>query len=386
VTANGIPRLGESGRTLEEGDTIVQEEIESEPAVEVRGLGKRFGEHWAVRDVDVGVRRGEFFSIIGPSGCGKTTTLRLLAGLEEPTTGEIWVGGKNVTRVPAYRRPVNTVFQHYALFPHLSVYENIAFGLRERRMKRADIDERVRNTMQLVQLSERPHARPKELSGGQQQRVALARALTLEPEVLLFDEPLGALDLKLRREMQSALREVQQRIGRAFIYVTHDQEEAFSMSDRVTVMEHGRVSQVGPPRELYERPGSLYVARFVGSSNTFTGAVRVLDPDGRHAIDLDGVGPVRCSGVAGLRRDDRVIVIARPEAATEQVRDDGLRVSGVVRDIAFLGPQTNYAIEVAGARTLQVQAPGGGLQSAPNLGDTVEIHWSSANLWAVRET
>ncbi|MGH2903652.1 MAG: ABC transporter ATP-binding protein [Solirubrobacteraceae bacterium] len=351
-------------------------------AVSVHALGKRFGEQWAVRDVDLTIAKEDFFSIIGPSGCGKTTTLRLLAGLERPTTGEIWVGGKDVTAVPAYRRPVNTVFQHYALFPHLSVFENIAFGLRERKTNKAEVNKLVRSAMELVQLAERASARPKELSGGQQQRVALARALVLEPEVLVFDEPLGALDLKLRREMQAALREVQQRIGRAFIYVTHDQEEAFSMSDRVAVMDHGHVVQIAPPREVYDRPQSLYVARFVGASNALEATVRGLGADG-YVVDVKGIGTVPCHGVAGLESGERITVIARPEAAAVATGAEELCVSGVVRDVAFVGPQTNYLFEVRDVGTVHVQASAAGLPGEPQVGDEIRIGWPLSRLWAV---
>lgn len=353
-------------------------------AVEMREVTKRFGDQWAVRNVDLSIREGEFFSVIGPSGCGKTTTLRLMSGLERPTSGTILIGGREVTRLPAYRRPINTVFQNYALFPHLSVYENIAFGLRERKTKKAEMERRVHAVMSLVQLSERADARPKELSGGQQQRVALARSLVLEPEVLLFDEPLGALDLKLRREMQIALREVHEKTGRAFVYVTHDQEEAFSMSDRVAVMDHGRVAQVASPREVYECPQSLYVAQFVGASNALEAKVTKTIGENAYTLDVLGIGTVTCNGVSGLAQGADVIVIARPETAIAAVPGNALVVHGRIAHTAFVGPYTNYFVFVSeGIALVQIQTTGAGLPGAPEPGTEVAVGWPSDRLWVV---
>jgi spermidine/putrescine transport system ATP-binding protein len=245
----------------------------SDAAVDIAGVEKRFGDLVAVRSLDLQIERGEFFSIIGPSGCGKTTTLRMIAGFEDPTAGRISVGGRDMTGVRPYRRPVNTVFQSYALFPHLDVFENIAFGLREAKVGKAEVRARVGEAVSLVQLEGREHSRPRQLSGGQQQRVALARALVNRPEVLLLDEPLGALDLKLRTDMQSQLKDLQRSVGVTFCYVTHDQGEAFSMSDRVAVMNHGLLEQVGTPEDIYHRPASAFVADFVGTANRFAGRV-----------------------------------------------------------------------------------------------------------------
>jgi spermidine/putrescine transport system ATP-binding protein len=241
MSAPGTP---ETTRPVSDGAT---------PAVRLIGLERRFGEVVAVDGVDLDIADGEFFSLIGPSGCGKTTTLRMISGHEHPTGGEIEVKGSPMRAVPAHRRPVTTVFQHYALFPHLDVFENVAFGLRERRTPNDEVRRRVSSILELVRLEGRDRAKPRQLSGGQQQRVALARSLVLDPEVLLLDEPLGALDLKLRKELQLFLKQVQHEVGITFVYVTHDQEEAFSMSDRVAVMLQGRIEQVGRPQEVYQR-------------------------------------------------------------------------------------------------------------------------------------
>jgi spermidine/putrescine transport system ATP-binding protein len=324
------------------------------------GLSREFGDARAVDNVDLAVHDGEFFSLIGPSGCGKTTTLRMIAGLEEPTSGRILLGGHDITGVPAYRRPVNTVFQQYALFPHLDVFENVAFGLRERRDKRDSIERDVRDMLELVGLSEREHAKPRELSGGQQQRVALGRALVMRPEVLLLDEPLGALDLKLRRQMQLALKQIQHRVGIAFLFVTHDQEEAFAMSDRVGVMNGGVIEQVGPPREIYRRPATLFVAKFVGASNCLDATVRRARGAGRYTVALKITGRVfDVSGVPGLAERDAAVVVVRPETiVTGPAAGEGVELSGRLLDIAFLGSQVVTKIDVPGAGELTAAAPG----------------------------
>jgi len=247
-----------------------------QPVIEFRNVTKRFGDVVAVAESNLAVESGEFLSILGPSGCGKTTALRMMAGFEQPSEGEVFIAGENVTGVPAYRRPVNMVFQHYALFPHLSVGDNVSFGLRQRRPKpsKAEIDRAVADALAMVRLPGYETRRSYELSGGQQQRVALARALINRPQVLLLDEPLAALDRKLRGEMQIELQNLQRDVGITFLLVTHDQEEALSMSDRVCVMREGRIVQTGSPRTLYDRPVNRYVADFVGKSNFFAGPSR----------------------------------------------------------------------------------------------------------------
>jgi ABC-type Fe3+/spermidine/putrescine transport system ATPase subunit len=237
------------------------------PAVELQRVTKRFGDHVAVDGVDLEVRDGEFLSLLGPSGCGKTTTLRLIAGFERPDTGAIRIGGRDVAALPPYKRPVNTVFQSYALFPHLSVRDNVAYGLKQSGIPRGERVTRAREMLEVVHLGGVEGRKPRQLSGGQQQRVALARALVLNPKVLLLDEPLGALDLKVRRELQIELKRIQESVGITFVYVTHDQEEALAMSDRVAVMNHGRIEQLAAPQDIYDRPATEFVAGFIGDTN-----------------------------------------------------------------------------------------------------------------------
>jgi len=275
-------------------------------AVALQGVSKAFGEVYAVRDLDLAIRDGEFFSLLGPSGCGKTTTLRMIAGFEFPTRGSLQIHGVELALQPPNERPVNTVFQSYALFPHMTVEENVGFGLRMKKVGGTEIAERVKKALDMVQLSHRATASPKQLSGGQQQRVALARALVNEPEVLLLDEPLGALDLKLRQAMQTELKDLQTRVGITFIYVTHDQGEALTMSDRIGVMHEGRLLQVGTPQEIYERPTSRFVAGFIGEINLLFATV--VD----HAsVRLAGGRLV--AAATGVAAGSEVTVALRPE-------------------------------------------------------------------------
>ncbi|MGZ4447014.1 MAG: ABC transporter ATP-binding protein, partial [Nocardioides sp.] len=253
----------------------------------LRGVEKSFGSFHAVRDLDLDVPRGSFFALLGPSGCGKTTTLRMVAGLETPTSGTITLAGEDITQAKPYRRPVNTVFQSYALFPHLDIFENVAFGLRRRRA--GEVKRKVEEMLDLVELGSQARKKPAQLSGGQQQRVALARALINEPEVLLLDEPLGALDLKLRRSMQIELKRIQLDVGLTFIHVTHDQEEAMTMADTVAVMNKGVIEQMGAPAELYEDPRSTFVANFLGQSNLVEGRVTGRSGD-VVSVDMHGIG------------------------------------------------------------------------------------------------
>src|SRR5215210_3068706 len=275
-------------------------------AVRLSGVTKRFGEFAAVDDVSLDIYEGEFFSLLGPSGCGKTTTLRMIAGFEEPTAGEISVAGQQVQGVPPYKRPVNTVFQSYAIFPHLNVFDNVAFGLKRAGVKGDELRRRVAEACEMVQLSGFEKRKPTALSGGQQQRVALARALVNRPKVLLLDEPLGALDLKLRKEMQLELKSLQHEVGITFVYVTHDQEEALTMSDRIAVMNEGKVQQVADPTTLYELPRSSFVANFIGQTNVFSGTVESVDA-GR--VTLRTHGGTRVEAVT--REEDGVEVGAQ---------------------------------------------------------------------------
>ncbi|MGC9525669.1 MAG: ABC transporter ATP-binding protein [Limnospira sp.] len=321
-------------------------------AVELVNICKSFRggknrEVMAVNSVNLQVREGEFFSLLGPSGCGKTTTLRMVAGFELPTGGEIYIHGQPMRDRPPFHRPVNTVFQHYALFPHLTVRENVAFGLEMENLPSSQVRDRVAKVLDLVQLTEMGDRRPRQLSGGQQQRVALARALVKEPEVLLFDEPLGALDLKLRKQMQLELKQMQQRVGITFIYVTHDQEEAMTMSDRIAVMNGGEVLQVGTPVEIYEYPKTRFVADFIGESNFLTG--RVVDTDEEGAIVLvDEYLPVRVATPENLSVGQVVTLTIRPEKITlypgNYANIEGW--PGTVEERIYIGTDTRYQVKL----------------------------------------
>jgi spermidine/putrescine transport system ATP-binding protein len=351
----------------------------TQPAVRLRGISKRFGDHVAVQPLDLEIPEGGFYSIIGPSGCGKTTTLRMVAGLEAPDAGTIEVAGADVTRTPAYRRPVNTVFQSYALFPHLDVFENIAFGLREEKRPRDEVKRRVGEMVELVRLSGRERSRPKQLSGGQQQRVALARALVKHPAVLLLDEPLGALDLRLRKQLQAELKDVQRRVGITFVYVTHDQEEAFSMSDRVAVMNEGVLEQEGPPEDVYRRPATLFVADFVGLANRLPGTVGGRSADGFEVRLADGTAAA-AAGAEGLAEGDAVSLIVRPENV--RLAENG--IPAVVRSVSYLGPSRSLRVETETLGELAVTVPGNA--GAVADGDRVGLAWSPSDAWLVRAT
>lgn len=325
--------------------------IESLPpaanAIELRRLTVRYKAADALNGIDLAIRQGEFFSLLGPSGCGKTTTLNIIGGLIKPDEGEVWIGGKLVNDIPPYRRPVNTVFQSYALFPHMMVAQNIGFGLRMAGVPSAEIERRTREALALVSLADLGPRRPDQLSGGQQQRVALARALVNRPSVLLLDEPLGALDLKLRKQMQSELTRIQREIGITFIYVTHDQDEAMTMSDRIAVMDRGRIAQVGTPQEIYERPSSLFVADFIGASNVFSGRVTGLVGPWS-LVRLDNGQDVRVPASAAPERGERAWVVVRPDhmslAAIAPASPDVNGIPGAIKKVSFLGTHLQYAI------------------------------------------
>jgi putative spermidine/putrescine transport system ATP-binding protein len=306
-------------------------------AVRLDGVEKRYGDVVAVAGVDLEVRDGEFFSMLGPSGSGKTTTLRMIAGFELPTRGRVVLHGHDVTDVAPFDRDVNTVFQDYALFPHMSVGENVGYGLMVRKVPRPERAERVTEALRMVRLDGYEKRRPSQLSGGQRQRVALARALVNRPRVLLLDEPLGALDLKLREEMQIELKAIQQQVGITFIYVTHDQEEALTMSDRIAVFNAGRIVQLGTPAEIYERPATRFVAGFVGTSNLVSGEVA------RSIMGREGTFTIRPEKIS----------LAEPNAS---VGADETGASGTIRDVVYLGPDTRYIVELdAGTRLVVTQ-------------------------------
>jgi spermidine/putrescine transport system ATP-binding protein len=351
----------------------------SEDAADVRltRLTKRFGSFTAVDDLDLHIPAGSFFALLGPSGCGKTTTLRMIGGLEEPTAGQVLIGGEDVTDRKPYKRPVNTVFQSYALFPHLSIFENVAFGLR--RTRASGIPARVEEMLELVQLGGYGGRRPAELSGGQQQRVALARALINHPKVLLLDEPLGALDLKLRRQMQLELKRIQTDVGITFVHVTHDQEEAMTMADTIAVMHDGVVEQLGSPMELYERPRTAFVANFLGQSNLLDG--RVVDRDGS-ALVVEVAGHRLRVAEGAQRPGEAVSVGVRPEKLAIERRDaDGPAlgganaVDGVVADTSFLGVSIQYVVETAWGQQVAVFAQNASAEQALAPGEQVRLRW-----------
>ncbi|MFL5860526.1 MAG: ABC transporter ATP-binding protein [Solirubrobacteraceae bacterium] len=350
------------------------------PAVRLISLRRAYGDVQAVDGIDVEIGDGEFFSLIGPSGCGKTTTLRMVAGLVEPSAGRIEVHGRDVTSLRPHRRPVNTVFQQYALFPHLNVFENIAFGLRERRVARPELTQRVAEMLELVGLTGRERNRPSQLSGGQQQRVALARSLVLRPEVLLLDEPLGALDLKLRKELQLQLKRIQHEVGITFVYVTHDQEEAFFMSDRVAIMRDGRIEQLGIPPEVYRHPATEFVAEFVGASNRMPATIVRRLNDGAYEADCDGVGTLRATGVPGLETGQSACAIVRPEAISPApVQTGRAGLTATVLDLAYLGHQISCVAETAGGTQLTMSVH---QHHAPvSVGSSYEFSWPLESVW-----
>jgi spermidine/putrescine transport system ATP-binding protein len=362
-----------------------------ETAADVRlvDLRKSFGEVVAVDGVSIEIRAGEFFSLLGPSGCGKTTTLRMIGGFELPTGGQILLRGQDITHEPPERRPVNMVFQSYALFPHLTVFENVAFGLRRRGTEKADVARRVGAALELVRLPDFGKRRPDQLSGGQQQRVALARALVCEPTVLLLDEPLGALDLKLRRQLQVELKRVQLEVGITFIYVTHDQEEALALSDRIAVMDRGRVEQLGTPEDLYDTPRTLFVAGFIGTSNLLAG--RVESVDAGEAVVRLGTGAVCLARAVDARPGDAVDVAIRPESiglvAAEATGDavvTGPSLPGTILQSAYLGVSVSHQVEMSGGLVLTVVVPRS--HQRFGIGDGVQVTWRSADAMVLPRT
>jgi len=345
--------------------------------LELRGLTKDFGTFKAVDDLDLDVPTGSFFALLGPSGCGKTTTLRMVAGLETPTSGTINLGGKDITFEKPYRRPVNTVFQNYALFPHLDIFENVAFG--PRRRKASGVDDEVHRMLELVELTSQTRKRPAQLSGGQQQRVALARALINKPEVLLLDEPLGALDLKLRRQMQIELKRIQTEVETTFIHVTHDQEEAMTMADTIAVMNAGLIEQMGAPDELYENPRTTFVANFLGQSNLIAGRVQSRDGD-MTQVDMQGI-TVSVPRDRTHAESDEGWVGIRPEKvligdAGESLDAPGNTIpGGVITDVSFVGVSTQYLVRMPWGQEIQVFEQNTGRRRLFRYGDKVDLSW-----------
>jgi spermidine/putrescine transport system ATP-binding protein len=362
-----------------------------EASVRLEGVSKRFGDLTAVREMDLDIPRGEFFTMLGPSGCGKTTTLRMIAGFEEPSEGRVLLDGEDVTGLPPFRRATNTVFQTYALFPHLSVERNVAFGLQRKRVSKDETRRRVAEELERVGLAAHANRKPRQLSGGQQQRVALARALVNRPAVLLLDEPLGALDLKLRKQLQVELKRIQQDVGITFVYVTHDQEEALTMSDRIAVMNHGVIEQLGAPEEIYERPSTTFVAGFIGVSNLMPGEV-VSTGTGTAELRLDAGVTVR-AGAAGVSVGERAHAVVRPEklqlhGANGTAPDGRPSVHGQVESSLYLGTATQVIVRLPDDTRMTVLVPNTDEEARrrlPAAGDPARLTWSSDNIHMVRE-
>jgi len=364
------------------------------PSVELQSVTKRFGELLAVDDLSLELAGGEFFTLLGPSGCGKTTTLRMVAGFEQPSEGEIRIEGADVAGLPPHRRPTNTVFQSYALFPHLSVKDNVAFGLRRKKVAKEEIGRRVAAELERVGLAAEANRRPAQLSGGQQQRVALARALVNLPKVLLLDEPLGALDLKLRKGLQVELKRIQRDVGITFVYVTHDQEEALTMSDRIAVMNRGRVEQVGDPEDVYERPATTFVAGFIGVSNLMPAEV-----SGSGEVRLDH-GPALRVPTNGISPGEHCYAVVRPEKLQVEALGEGgggaaptsnglPQVEGVVESSIYLGTATQIAVDLGGDVRMTVLVPNADeaqRQRLPGGGARVALSWEPEHMHLVRES
>ena len=354
----------------------------------LQDVTKRFGDFVAVDAIDLTVPQGSFFALLGPSGCGKTTTLRMVAGLEEPTTGRVLIGDEDITHLRPYRRPVNTVFQSYALFPHLSIFENVAFGLRRRGVK--DFKQKTRDMLELVQLEQYGARKPAQLSGGQQQRVALGRALINEPGVLLLDEPLGALDLKLRRQMQIELKRIQTEIEVTFVHVTHDQEEAMTMADTIAVMNHGVIEQMGAPGDLYENPKTTFVANFLGQSNLIMASV--TDPNGEAVVvDCHGQKAGVLPGRSHIREGDGWLGV-RPEkifaspAGSEDHSGVNVLTGGRVTDVSFIGVSTQYLVAMPWDQELMVFEQNTGQRAPFKNGDDVDLAWSREHAYLLDAT
>jgi spermidine/putrescine ABC transporter ATP-binding subunit len=362
-------------------ETRLSDKSTQAPAVGISGITKRFGDVVAVDNISLDIADGEFFALLGPSGCGKTTTLRMIAGLEFPTEGSLTIFGQEVGTLPPNKRPVNTVFQNYALFPHLNINENVGFGLKMRKVKKQEISSRVEAALEMVRLTHMGKRRPTQLSGGQQQRIALARALVNRPKVLLLDEPLGALDLKLRQEMQSELKSLQRELGITFVFVTHDQEEALTMSDRIAVMDRGQLLQVDPPEAIYERPANRFVADFIGQTNLLEGTVQSSDV----VCLLNGA---RIPLETGLAVGTQIAVILRPERATigPRLEATGGRssVDGVVRSITYLGNAIVYRVGLDWME-LDVREENRPDSSRLAVGDDVTVSWDDRAVAVVSE-
>jgi spermidine/putrescine transport system ATP-binding protein len=364
----------------------------SDPTVRLEGVTKAFGDFVAVRELDLDFASGEFFTLLGPSGCGKTTTLRMIAGFEQPTSGRVLIDGEDVAGLPPHRRPTNTVFQSYALFPHLNVGENVAFGLERKKVDKAEVKKRVETELERVGLAREINRRPNQLSGGMQQRVALARALVNLPKVLLLDEPLGALDLKLRKGLQIELKKIQRDVGITFVYVTHDQEEALTMSDRIAVMNRGRLEQVDAPEDVYERPTTTFVAGFIGVSNLMPAEV-VAANNGRSRVRLDTGIEVEAA-TDGIATGERCHAVVRPEKLRLDPRDAPApngwpSVEGMVESSVYLGTATQIVVQLSGNVPMTVLVPNADEAERARLpggGAAVRLSWAPEHIHVVRES
>ena len=369
---------------------VHEDTVSAQIDVRLDRITKRFHEVVAVDDLSLDIERGEFFSMLGPSGCGKTTTLRMIGGFEEATSGTIYLGDADVTGLPPFKRDVNTVFQSYALFPHLTVFENVAFGLRRRKVAEQAIGSQVRDMLALVELPGYEARKPSQLSGGQQQRIALARALINRPRVLLLDEPLGALDLKLRKQMQLELKRIQTEVGITFIYVTHDQEEAMTMSNRIAVMRAGKIEQLGTPEDLYERPTTAFVAGFLGVSNLLEGEITGQDGSLVTVRLNDGTvlkAPANGSGASGSVRVGVRPEKLRVDSRTEHGATDGLNaLSGTVLDASYMGVSTQYLVQTNEGHRLTVYAQNLDTAGASELladGQRVQLTWKPQHTFVI---
>ncbi|MTW87533.1 polyamine ABC transporter ATP-binding protein [Virgibacillus dakarensis] len=346
--------------------------------VQLENVTKQFGNYKAVNELNLNVRAGEFLTLLGPSGCGKTTTLRMIAGFEKPTSGSVKIGEKKVDHVEPYKREANTVFQSYALFPHMTVSENVAFGLKMKKINKQEIAERVKQALKMVQLESYGDRSVKQLSGGQQQRIAIARAIVNNPKVLLLDEPLGALDLKLRKQMQMELKRLQKSLGITFIYVTHDQEEALTMSDRIVVMNEGEIEQTGRPNEIYEKPKTRFVANFIGETNIFKGVVDNLN--GNYASLKVAGQHVLIPKSSNLKEAEEVYISVRPENTkiSDQQQDNLFVLTGEFKEKIYIGTTTKIVVELNGGMEMIVHESNGKMDGVKK-GNPISVSWEPAD-------
>ncbi len=348
----------------------------AEPILRLSSLSKDYGQGTVLHGIDLEVYAGEFLTLLGPSGCGKTTTLRLIAGLERPSQGKVYLAGSDITTLPPEKRQVNTVFQNYALFPHMNVFQNIAYGLKVQGILKAEQQSRVEEVLELVQLSGYERRMPQQLSGGQRQRIAIARALVLKPSILLLDEPLGALDLKLRQQMQYELKQLQEKLGITFLYITHDQEEAMNMSSRIVIMREGRIEQIGTPEDVYEHPQTLFAAGFIGQSNLLHGTVCALQTDGRLLLSVEGVElPALTRAPFAPALQDRVALCLRPQRVLYGSEPQcGMSLMGTICSKEYTGGMQHTRLALSPTLTLTAVSQAAELDTYP-VGSAVHVGW-----------